>query len=865
MYSVVGYGSVVGLDLHMKRILFIVTLVGLLVVLAAVPASAQPRPLPMPDAPTRLTNEWAVILEPGADPDQAAAQLGMVNLGQVGSLENIYRFAYPADIRTARTDITAALTDAPQVAVAIQQEARERVLRGVEDDITDPLFPNQWHLRSSAQNGANVFPAWNAGYTGEGIVVASVDDGVWHAHPDIAPNYRADLSYDYFGNDPDPSAGGHGTAVAGVMAAAADGGQCGVGAAFDAEISGVRLNLSSATDAQEASAISHRNDGIHVYNNSWGPTDNGRIVEGPGMLTEAALLDNISSGRGGLGAITVWAAGNGGLNDNVNADGYANHRTVIAVGATTNTGVRSWYGEPGAPILVNAPSDGGSQGITTTGYSASTCTNAFGGTSSAAPLVAGVVALMLEANPSLTWRDVKQILAESAMQNDPASPLWQTNAAGHLFHPYYGLGRVDAAAAVTLAAAWDNLPAELNASSPVTVVNTPLPDATPGSGAGIPGAWVSSTVNIGDPLQLEHVEITLNATHLYRGDVEVELISPSGTVSRLMYGRATDNGQNYVNWRMSSTHFWGEPANGVWTLRLRDVARTITGSFDNWQLRVYGHVPSLKITGTAAPVSVFYGQTADLNVSAVGPNPISYQWYEGVSGDTSTPVGADSPSFNTGALTANTSYWVRVADGVTTLDSATYTVTVETSRSLMASNADDNILPFSWINPSGERLLCTNPAKAYSPNCVLRFKGSPGEASRLAARFTMSSYPELPLDTSHVWRISGQVKAAPGAQVNIIVRYRYSDPLAWHDEYVMPLTETSGWQPFEMVVPIPRSDVEFIRVILRNRTQTSALLWIDDLDVRYSADEPASRGALSLPSDRGGVLLLLPAAPDSSN
>ncbi|MCU0466130.1 MAG: hypothetical protein MUF38_16370, partial [Anaerolineae bacterium] len=214
------------------------------------------------------------------------------------------------------------------------------------------------------------------------------------------------------------------------------------------------------------------------------------------------------------------------------------------------------------------------------------------------------------------------------------------------------------------------------------------------------------------------------------------------------------------------------------------------------------------------------------------------------------------------ALTANTSYWVRLDDGVTTLDSGTYSVTVETSRSLMASSADDDILPFSWMNPTGETLLCTNPAKAYSPDCVLRFKGSPGENSRLSARFNMSSYPELPLDTSHVWRISGQVKAAPGAQVNIIVRYRYSDPLAWHDEYIMPLTETSGWQPFEMVVPIPRSDVEFIRVILRNRTQTSALLWLDDLDVRYSIEDLGARGTPNLPTTDGGILLPMPAAPD---
>ncbi|MFM9159887.1 MAG: S8 family serine peptidase, partial [Dolichospermum sp.] len=130
------------------------------------------------------------------------------------------------------------------------------------------------------------------------------------------------------------------------------------------------------------------------------------------------------------------AGGNGrGSLDNSNYDGYANSRYVIAVAAHRNNsnGVFSGYSEPGANLLVTAPSNGGTLGVVTTdlmgadGYNGLTdqnYTNAFGGTSSATPLVSGVIALMLQANPNLTWRDVQHILVRSAEKNDPTNTDW---------------------------------------------------------------------------------------------------------------------------------------------------------------------------------------------------------------------------------------------------------------------------------------------------------------------------------------------------------------------------------------------------------------------------------------------------------
>ena len=346
----------------------------------------------------------------------------------------------------------------------------------------DPFYDDQWHLNNTGQTSgtsgedANVTAVWNS-YNGSGVVISVIDDGVEHSHPDLTTNYLSQHSYDWCGDDPDPdpnSWDGHGTAVAGVAAGTGNNSIGVTGAAFGANIAGHRLIACGFTDSTAADALSYDNGDIDIYSNSWGPTDDGSSLEGPGPITIAAIEDSIYNGRSGLGNIYTWAAGNGlEANDNSNYDGYASLRYAIAVSAITHYGDQSWYSEPGANILVTAHSNGGTpdyEGITTTditgtgGYSGGDVNHDFGGTSSATPLVSGVIALILESNPDLTWRDVQNILVHSSRKNDVNDSSWTVNGGGLNVSHKYGFGAVDAGAAVSLAENWTSSGEETNAT-----------------------------------------------------------------------------------------------------------------------------------------------------------------------------------------------------------------------------------------------------------------------------------------------------------------------------------------------------------------------------------------------------------------
>jgi len=458
----------------------------------------------------------------------------------------------------------------------------------------DTLFNDQWHLRNTGQGGGtvgedvNIVNVWDTyrGTTDE--VIAIVDDGLEIAHEDLSPNVLAGYSWDYVGGDADPTGGRHGTCVGGVAAARGFNTQGVCGAAPWAALVGHRL-LGAGTDTNEADALTRNNQILDIYSNSWGPSDDGARLEGPGPLTEAALLEGITNGREGLGSIYVWAGGNGYDADNSNYDGYANSRYTIAVAASTNYGDRSYYSEAGANILVNTPSNGGSLGIMTTdrsepgqGYAPSSAYyDNFGGTSSSAPLAAGIIALMLEANPNLTWRDAQIILAVTAEKNDPTDSDWATNGAGYPINHKYGFGRVDALAAVAAAETWTNVGPEVSvedSSNP----NLPIPDNDP--------VGVSDTIIISDNLSVEYVEIYFSAAdHTYWGDLQVELISPDGTVSILAEGQhSVSTSYAYDNWRFGSARHLGESSQGTWTLSVKDIWSGDTGTFQSWTLKIYG-------------------------------------------------------------------------------------------------------------------------------------------------------------------------------------------------------------------------------------------------------------------------------------
>ncbi len=462
----------------------------------------------------------------------------------------------------------------------------------------------QWHLQNTGHFGgtagidANVVPAWNS-YQGSGVRIGIVDDGLEVGHADLAPNVDTVNDYDFNFHDNDPSPGTadyHGTSCAGVAAARGGNGLGGSGAAPLATLVGLRLIAGPTSDADEADAFSYKKDLIAVKSNSWGPYDGGFGEGGPSVLGQAALADAAATGRGGRGTVFVWAAGNGDQNgDDSNYDGWANSVYAMAVSAITDTGVQAYYSEPGANVLLCAPSNGGPEGVTTTdrtgalGYNSgaggdypdANYTRTFGGTSAACPLTAGVAALVLEANPLLSYRDVQEILVTTAKQNDPNDSGWFLNGAGHHFNVKYGAGLLDAGAATALASTWTNLPPLVVQTQTAAGLNLSIPDD---NANGVSRSFVVTEPN---NLRVEHVTVEIQATHGYRGQLSWYLTSPSGARSRLARARTNDTQAN-LDWKFMSTHFWGERNVGTWTLTVTDETRGYTGKLQSLQLSFYG-------------------------------------------------------------------------------------------------------------------------------------------------------------------------------------------------------------------------------------------------------------------------------------
>jgi subtilisin-like proprotein convertase family protein len=476
--------------------------------------------------------------------------------------------------------------------------SKQQITRSLPNDED---FDDQWHLRNTGQTSglsgedANVTSVWDS-YTGTGIIISVVDDGLDKDHPDIAPNYSPTYSYDWCNSDSDPtptSGNGHGTAAGGVAAAAGDNTIHVSGVAYDATLAGSTLIACWAGDSTEADALSFQNDEIDIYTNSWGPSDNGQTLDAPGPLMLAAFEEDAYEGRNGLGNIITWAAGNGlTSDDNANYDGWANSRFTIAVSAITHYGEQSYYSEPGANILIAAHSNGDGEAITTTdihddpdtssddaGYDNGNVTHTFGGTSSATPLAAGVIALILDANENLTWRDVQHILVNSARKNDPNDSSWEINSAGHDVSHKYGFGAIDAGAAVSLAENWTNVDNEINQTFGPYNPSFSIPTST--------NTWSEFDVQINEDISLESIDIIVDIDHSSRGDLDIVLESPNGTQSWLAEEH-NDGGNDYSNWLFNTVHHWDESSLGTWTLKIRDTTAGTSGTLNSWQMITHG-------------------------------------------------------------------------------------------------------------------------------------------------------------------------------------------------------------------------------------------------------------------------------------
>ena len=349
------------------------------------------------------------------------------------------------------------------------------------------VHPWQWHIKPATFNNqfinahANIEPAWQVSQ-GAGIIIAVIDDGVDTAHPEFAGKIVAprDTSLGIDNALPKFDSDVHGTACAGVACAS---GIAASGVAPLAKLMPIRSNNGLGNMSEADAFYWAANNGADIISCSWGPADGD--WENPGDplhqtffglpdSTRLAMEYALSKGRNGKGCIIVWAAGNG--NENVAFDGYASFEQVITVGACNDQAKRSVYSDFGKQLCCCFPSnDFGSvylqhpmprtYGIYTTdrlggkGFNPSSTmlgdlagdySATFGGTSAACPGVAGVIALMLSANPNLNRDEVKEIIKQSCDKIDAEGAMY--DADGHSI--YYGYGRINAELCVKKAQNW---------------------------------------------------------------------------------------------------------------------------------------------------------------------------------------------------------------------------------------------------------------------------------------------------------------------------------------------------------------------------------------------------------------------------
>uniref|UniRef100_A0A8C2HGS4 Proprotein convertase subtilisin/kexin type 6 n=1 Tax=Cyprinus carpio TaxID=7962 RepID=A0A8C2HGS4_CYPCA len=550
------------------------------------------------------TNHWAVRIPGGpSEADNLASKYGFTNLGQIGGLEHHYHFHHSRVVRRS-TFVTRGTHSFihmdPKVDWAQQQLVKTRVKRHARSDpsyihLNDPKWSNMWYIHCSDKNSRcrsemNILAAWQRGYTGRNVVVTILDDGIERNHPDLVQNYDQLASYDVNGNDYDPTPrydfsneNKHGTRCAGEVAAVANNSHCIVGIAYNARIGGVRMLDGDVTDVVEAKSLGIRPDYIDIYSASWGPDDDGKTVDGPGPLAKQAFELGIKKGRKGLGSIFVWASGNGGRQgDHCSCDGYTNSIYTISVSSTTENGNKPWYLEVCSSTLATTYSSGEfyDRKIVTTDLR-QRCTEGHTGTSVSAPMVAGVIALALEANPLISWRDVQHLLVKTSRQAHLKANDWKTNAAGHKVSHLYGFGLVDAEAMVVEAKKWRTVPPQHTCSK--------TSDRR---------TRISSSGCRDQPDQqvvfLEHVVVRVLIVHPRRGDLEISLVSPSGTRSQLLAQRLFDNSnEGFRNWEFMTVHCWGERAEGTWALEILDSPSQlrnpeVLGKLKEWTLILHG-------------------------------------------------------------------------------------------------------------------------------------------------------------------------------------------------------------------------------------------------------------------------------------
>jgi len=451
---------------------------------------------------------------------------------EVDNPANLNAILHRSQLHMARkVSDTVYILQAPNALAAAQEAHRLSTLPGVKTSVpvmrrpialhgpyayqpTDSFFGIHgafgegfhWYLENRNADGSragydlNVLAAWPYSM-GDGVTIGVADTGIDFTHPELtsrlegAPHFNFTDGTTNAGPNSTTSSAAHATQVAGLAAADINNARM-VGVAPHAKLASWVIFGSNAfaTDEQLMDMYQYQSNNVAVQNHSWGHTGLTQVM--PGTLELVGISNAITSGRGGLGTIMVRSAGNDrGLGANANDDGSTSDSRVIAVAAARIDGRVATYSEPGACVLVSAPSgDADLNGIFTTDLTGTRGVNqlfyfppfddlnnyvyyslGFSGTSASAPFISGIAALMLSANANLSYRDVQQILILSSRHIDLADPDVVTNGAGFQVSHNQGFGVPDAGIAVDLARRWTNRPTATNVTitSSITVA---IPD-----------------------------------------------------------------------------------------------------------------------------------------------------------------------------------------------------------------------------------------------------------------------------------------------------------------------------------------------------------------------------------------------------
>uniref|UniRef100_A0A672NEN7 Neuroendocrine convertase 2 n=1 Tax=Sinocyclocheilus grahami TaxID=75366 RepID=A0A672NEN7_SINGR len=480
-----------------------------------------------------------------------------------------------------------------------RQKRGYREINNIDVNMSDPLFTKQWYLINTGQADGtpgldlNVAEAWNLGFTGKGVTIAIMDDGIDYLHPDLASNYNAEASFDFSSNDPYPYPrytddwfNSINRVTSRVLLLFPCSQSC--------HFTGIRmLDQPFMTDIIEASSISHMPQVIDIYSASWGPTDDGKTVDGPRELTLQAMADGVNKGRGGKGSIYVWASGDGGSYDDCNCDGYASSMWTISINSAINDGRTALYDESCSSTLASTFSNGRKRnpeaGVATTDLYGN-CTLRHSGTSAAAPEAAGVFALALEANPNLTWRDLQHLTVLTSKRNKLHDEVhqWRRNGVGLEFNHLFGYGVLDAGGMVKLAREWKTVPERFHC-----VAGSVQEIDKIQSGSKLVLSVTADACQGKDNFvrYLEHVQavITVNASR--RGDLNINMTSPMGTKSILLSRRPRDDDAKvgFDKWPFMTTHTWGEDPRGAWLLEVGFQGEAPqSGVLKEWTLMLHG-------------------------------------------------------------------------------------------------------------------------------------------------------------------------------------------------------------------------------------------------------------------------------------